>query len=301
MLTEEQRKTIEAIWLQIWDLMTRPIFVIKDAAISLSSITMSIAIFVLMLFIARALSTALGKALDRNGMDSGVRASLTKFTRYFLVALGIFFALDNLGVSITSFAAVGALLMVGIGFGLQNITQNFISGIIILIERPIKVGDIIRVGNASGRVMDIRVRSSIIETRDDVSIIVPNSKILAEEVISDTYLTPKTRQRITVGVSYKSDVHLVQDLLVQAAQEHSDVIKERPPRALLKDFGDSYFEFELRYWTYNTWQYEIISSDIRYKIIELFKANNIDLPYPQRDLHFKSPLQILDSEKTLRT
>ena len=283
----------------VWfsELLNKPIMTIKDSAISLSSILISILIFVVMIYISRAISKALFAGLGKKGLDSGVRGSLAKFAHYLLVALGIFFALDNLGISMTSFAAVGALLTVGIGFGLQNITQNFISGIIILIERPIKVGDIIRVGNASGRVVDIRVRSSIIETRDDVSIIVPNSKILAEEVISETYLSGKSRQKIKVCVAGDSDLELVRKLLVQAAQSHSEAITERPPRAILKNFDEGGLEFELRYWTYNIWQAEAISGEIRCEVVKLFRENKVRIPIPQRDLYFRNNLDFSQGHK----
>jgi small-conductance mechanosensitive channel len=120
--------------------------------------------------------------------------------------MGAFVTLDTIGISLTSIAAVGAVLMVGVGFGLQNIAQNFISGIIILLERPIKQGDIVYVGGVSGKVRDIRVRSTVIETRDDVAIIVPNSQFIAEQVINDSFSGHKIRKILKVGVAYGSDV-----------------------------------------------------------------------------------------------
>jgi small-conductance mechanosensitive channel len=221
-------------------------------------------------------------------VDSGVRDSVEKFVRYGILAFGFLFALDNLGISISSLAAIGAILMVGIGFGLQNITQNFISGIILLLERPIKVGDIVTVGSFSGRVVDIRVRSTIIQTRDDISIIVPNSKLVSEEVINDSYSGQKIRRHVKVGAAYGSDVKTVKRLLTEAAMEHESVLKDPPPSVVFEDFGESSLDFDLRFWCSNIWQMEVISSDLRTAIEEKFRAANIQIPFPQRDLHIRT-------------
>ncbi|MCB0349308.1 MAG: mechanosensitive ion channel, partial [Bdellovibrionales bacterium] len=196
---------------EVWNLLREPLLQINGSKISITSIFVSILVIIFTIKLARYIGRAVNRGLNKRGVDSGVRDSIEKFSRYLIIALGILFALDNLGISINSLAAVGAVLMVGIGFGLQNIAQNFISGIIILIERPIKVGDIIKVGSSTGRVVDIRVRSSIIQTRDEVSIIIPNSKLISEEVISDSFSGQRIRNHIHVGVAYGSDVLKVRD------------------------------------------------------------------------------------------
>lgn len=275
---------------KVWRLLRTPIFQINNSHISLSSIFISIAAIALTVFIAKTVGRLLNRALEGKGVDSGVRDSIDKFTRYLIITLGVLLSLDNLGISINSLAAVGAVLMVGIGFGLQNIAQNFISGIIILIERPIKVGDIIRVGTASGRVLDIRVRSSVIQTRDDVTIILPNSKILSEEVISDSYSGHKIRQHVHVGVAYGSDVALVKKLLCQAAVSQKNVFQEPLPVAIFEEFGDSSLNFDLRFWCSDIWHMDQINSDIRTEIDRLFRENQVEIPFPQRDLHIRSGL-----------
>lgn len=278
----------------LWELLKEPLVQINNSKISLSSLITSILIVLLTIFISKKTSRFITHILKDKGVDSGVRDSISKFTRYLMIAVGVLFSLDNLGVSINSLAAVGAVLMVGIGFGLQNITQNFISGIIILIERPIKVGDIIRVGSASGRVVDIRVRSSIIQTRDEVSIIVPNSKLISEEVISDSFSGQRIRQHVRVGVAYGSDVEKVKALLCQAAQSHEKVLKDPSPNAIFESFGDSSLDFDLRFWCNDIWGMEVTASDIRCKIDSLFRKNKIEIPFPQRELHFKNMIPALD-------
>lgn len=263
----------------------RPLFQISGNKISVLSVVSSVVVIYVTLKGAKILGKLSNRFLMNKAVDSGVRDSIEKFIRYLLTALGILFALDNLGISISSLAAFGAILMVGIGFGLQNITQNFISGIIILIERPVKVGDIIRVGSTSGRILDIRVRSTLIQTRDEVTIIVPNSKLISEEVINDSYSGQKIRQHIKIGVAYGSDVKLVKDLLQKAALSHDKVIREPAPAALFEDFGESALKFDLRFWCSDIWKLAQISSDIRTEIDALFREAKIAIPFPQRDIH----------------
>lgn len=276
----------------VWSVLSQPLFQINNSKISLSSILISIFIVLVTIFISKRASKLVGRVLHGKQVDSGVRDSMEKFSRYLIVAIGILFSMDNLGVSINSLAAVGAVLMVGIGFGLQNITQNFIAGIIILIERPVKVGDIIRVGSISGRVIDIRVRSSIIQTRDEVSIILPNSKLISEEVISDSYSGQRIRQHVKVGVAYGSDVEKVKSLLCQSADSHEKVLKDPAPKAIFENFGESSLDFDLRFWCTDIWGMEQTSSDIRCNIDALFRKNNVEIPFPQRDLNFKNSVQI---------
>lgn len=268
-------------------LLKAPIFQISNTNISIFSLFISFSIIILSFKLARYLGHAVNKALAKRDVDSGIRDSLEKFVRYIIIATSFVFALDIIGVSINSLAAIGAVLMVGIGFGLQNITQNFFSGIIILIERPIKVGDIIRVGSVSGRVIDIYVRSTVIQTRDDISIIVPNSKLVSEEVINESYTGEKIRQHIRVGVSYGSDLEKVSSLLILAAQGNARVLKTPAPIAIFEDFGESSLNFDLRFYCSDIWEMDAICSQIRFEINRLFKEESIEIPFPQRDLHVK--------------
>lgn len=285
---EESLKPITEHLKEFLALITTPIFTVSGSKVSLSSLIVSIIIIFVAIKLAKYIGRLLNSTLADRNVDSGVRDSLEKFVRYSVIIIGILFSMDNLGISINSLAAVGAVLMVGIGFGLQNIAQNFISGLILLIERPIKVGDIVKVGNTSGRILDIRVRSTVIQTRDNATIIVPNSKFVSEEVTNESYLGEQLRHRISVGVAYGSDVDKVKALLSKAAMEQGDVLHKPAPNVLLKDFGDSSIQFDLCYWTTNIWQIESISSDIRCNIGRLFHDEKIEIPYPQRDINFKT-------------
>jgi small-conductance mechanosensitive channel len=273
---------------QIWSLLQEPIFSLKDSKISISSLLISVIVIFLAFKMAKKLGALANKAMSARGIDSGVRDSVDRFVQYAIVCIGVLFSLDNLGVSLTSLAAFGAVLMVGIGFGLQNLAQNFISGVILLLERPIKVGDMINVGSTSGRVVDIRVRATIVQTRDDVTIIVPNSKFISEEVINESYSGQRIRRHIKVGVSYSSDVELVKKILCAAALKQEKVLADPPPQAIFDDFGDSSLNFDLRLWSAEFWEMDLVLSDVRSFIISDLRAAGIEIPFPQRDIHIKN-------------
>jgi small-conductance mechanosensitive channel len=288
----EHLETLLAHLEEFWKVIQQPIFTVKDSKIALTNLIISIAALFLAVKIAHYLGQLVNRTLKSKGVDSGIRDSLERFTRYTIIAIGIFFSLENMGLSLTSLAAVGAVLMVGIGFGLQNLTQNFVSGIILLLERPVKRGDIIQVGETSGRVVDIRVRSTIIQTRDEVSIIVPNSKLISEEVINESFAAhhhgpKKTRQHIKIGVSYASDPEHVAKLLSAAAAAHPRVMHDPGPRAVFVDFGDSALEFDLRYWLTDIWDKELVAGEIRIAMMKSLRAAKIEIPFPQVDFNFK--------------
>lgn len=272
---------------ELWALLKTPIFSIQGANISLTNIILSIIIIILCMFIGTKLSKITKFFLDSKGADSGVSDSISKFVRIIIVLIGVLLAIKTLGFSLQSLAALSAVLMVGIGFGLQNIAQNFISGLILLVERPIKVGDIIQIGSTTGRVLEIRVRSTIVQTRDDISIIVPNSKLISEEVTNESFTGSNIRLSITVGVAYGSDLELVKKVLKAAADGHPEKLDYPKSDVIFKSFGDSSLDFDIRFWTKQIWEQRRVRSEIRFEIARLFQENNIQIPFPQRDLHIK--------------
>jgi len=272
----------------VWNLLSTPLFELGNSQISLASLFVVLLILGAFLIISRIIERGVQNVLKNKAIDPGIKGSIERFSKYLTVTVGVFIALDTIGISLTSLAALGAILMVGIGFGLQNITQNFIAGIIILLERPIKHGDIVFVGGVSGRVRDIRVRSTVIETRDDVAIIVPNSQFIAEQVINDSFSGNKIRRNLKVGVAYGSEVEKVTGILMKIANEHEQILKHPGPKVLFMDFGNSSLDFELRFWAAELWTTDIILSDLRYAIDREFRNGDINIPFPQRDLHIKT-------------
>jgi len=184
------------------------------------------------------------------------------------------------------------LLSVGIGFGLQNITSNFISGIILLFERPIKIGDRISVGHTEGDVTAINMRSTTIRSLNNISIIVPNTEFISSQVINWSHGDPKVRLDVQVGVSYHSDLDAVIRALREVAEESPTVLKNPVPDVLFSGFGDSSWNMELRVWLQDPKTYYSTRSEINCAIVHKFRQYGIEIPYPQRDLHVRSPLPI---------
>ena len=274
---------------KVWSAFRFTLFEVSGQKISIFSIATCCLLFYLTVIASRYAEKGVEKFLkERRDLDSGVRDSIKRFTRYTVLIGGAFVALDTIGIKMSSLAAVGAVLMVGIGFGLQNITQNFISGLIILLERPIKIGDFVKVAGISGKVMSIGARSTLINTRDDVTIIVPNSQFISEQVVNETLSSERIRYRIKVGVSYGTDPRLVEETLLEVASEHPFVLKDPDSRVFFEDFGSSSLDFCLTVWMSEHWNYEGVLSEIRFGISEKFKARGIEIPFPQMDIHWRS-------------
>ncbi|NOX18882.1 MAG: mechanosensitive ion channel [Chlorobi bacterium] len=221
-------------------------------------------------------------------LPRGVPGAITSLARYTIIGIGIFVAFLSAGLDLNRFTLLAGALGVGIGFGLQDLVSNFISGIILIFERPVQVGDVIVVGKLSGEVKKIGIRSSIIRTWEGAEIIIPNGHLISSEVTNWTFSDKKRRMEIPVGVKYGSDVNLVKKLLLECAASHSEVLTIPAPEALFTDFGDSALEFELRCWTANSGSRLEIESELRYRIDNAFKENNIEIPFPQRDIHIRT-------------
>ena len=223
----------------------------------------------------------------RNRVDLGTSSSIYQLIKYILWVLAIAFAFDTIGIKITFLLASSAALMVGLGLGLQKIFQDFVSGISLLIEGTLKVNDIVEIVEGEvGRVKEINLRTSKLETRDNIILIVPNSKLINDVVINWSHIEKKTRFSVKVGVAYGSDVPLVKSVLLECASEHEFVFTNPAPFVRFLDFGNSSLDFELFFWTTETFRVEDIKSNIRFKIDEAFRKNKIRIPFPQRDVHF---------------
>jgi len=206
--------------------------------------------------------------------------------RYGILLIGLVIVVQTIGIDLDAITILLGALGVGIGFGLQNITNNLVSGIIILFERPIKVGDWIQVGDVFGNVVRISMRSTVVVTNDNISVIVPNSEFISSRVINWSYTDRNVRFSIPVGVAYKEDPENVKRLLLEVAESEDGVLKDPPPYVLLDGFGDNTINFNLSVWTnkYITTP-GILKSKLYYEIFKKFKGNNISIPFPQRDLH----------------
>ena len=195
-------------------------------------------------------------------------------------------AISYVGFDFSSLAIVAGALSVGVGFGMQSIVNNFVSGLILLAERPIKVGDWIVVGEDQGLVHSISVRATVIETFDRSNVIIPNSQLILQTVRNWTLHNNTGRISISVGVPYESDAERVRDILLEAARAHPQVLSTPEPFVLFKDFGDNALQFVLLAYIANVTGHNVVQTDLRFAILKAFRANGIEFPYPQTDVHF---------------
>lgn len=226
--------------------------------------------------------------LSRTKMDVGARQATGSIIRYFVIGVGFIVILQTAGIDLTALNVLAGAVGIGLGFGLQNIVNNFISGLIILFERPIKVGDRIVVGNVEGDVVHIGGRSTTVVTNDNIAIIVPNSKFIVENVINWSHGDPKVRFRIPVSVAYGSDLGLVERLFLEVAAENADILENPAPGVRLMGFGDSGLGLELRAWSTSLVHRKgLLISALNFAIHDKFIANGIEIPFPQRDLRVR--------------
>jgi small-conductance mechanosensitive channel len=217
-----------------------------------------------------------------------VPATLSMLINYSIVTLGFLSAMAAVGIEVSQFAIIFGALGVGIGFGLQNIVNNFISGLILVFERPVKIGDTIEVGTMIGEVRRIGIRSSTVRTYDGAEVIVPNGNLISAEVINWTLSDRIRRIKIPVGVAYGTDPQKVLDLLAGVAKDSKDVLSFPEPHALFLGFGASSLDFELRFWTANFEHWMRVASQITVGVNTALAEAGIQIPFPQRDLHLRS-------------
>jgi len=275
----------------IRELLTSTLFTLGEKTpITLEGIFYFLISILLLLYLTdKFQKKVVNKILVKSKIDIGVSESIGTIFRYIVITIGLFVIVQTAGIDLSALGFIAGALGVGIGFGLQGITNNFISGLIILFERPVKVGDRIDVGNISGDVVNIAARATTVVTNDNISIIIPNSEFINSRVINWSYNDRRIRFNYTVGVSYDESPRIIRKLLLEVAKENNAVLKHPPPDVLFQDFADSALIFNLRVWTYEyTDRPNVLKSQLYYAIFKKFHDNNIKIPYPQRDLHIKS-------------
>jgi small-conductance mechanosensitive channel len=236
----------------------------------------------------------LSQILSKTPLDLGIQHAVATFTQYLVLAFGFLVGVNTVGIDLSALSFVAGAVGVGVGFGLQNITNNFISGIIILFERPIKIGDRIEVGDVNGDVVHIAARSTTVRTNDNIAIIIPNSSFISSNVINWSHGDSKVRFRVPVQVAYDSDVRLVEKLLLEVARDNENVLEDPPPRVIFKEFGESALKFELRVWSSRLLHRRgVLISQLNFAIFEKLKQHSVRIPFPQRDVHMKLDGQML--------
>ena len=270
------------------------LFTVNQTPITFSSLFLFLSLFIIFLILSKILTHMLSKrVLSRINIDEGTRYNFERITQYTLGIIGAIVAFQFIGIDLSGLAVIFGLLSVGIGFGLQNVTSNFVAGLILLFERPIKVGDRISIGETEGDVLAINLRSTTIRSTDNIAIIVPNSDFVSNSVTNWSYGDKKVRINVEVGVSYNSDLETVLRCLKEVAIENDKVLKSPEPEVQLTEFGDSSWNMKLRCWISDPKQHRRIASDLNCALVHKFRKNNVEIPFPQRDLHVRSsiPLQ----------
>jgi small-conductance mechanosensitive channel len=289
-IEKEARKLSRGLPPEVRHFLEYDLIHIRSYHFTVFDLLMVLVVFLLARLLIVAVSGVLRRGIfRRRNVDKGRQEAVIQLLKYVVYTLSFVLILDISGVKLSLLLAGSAALLVGVGLGLQQTFNDLVSGLILLVEGSIQVGDIVEMNNGLvGRVTSIGLRTSELETRDSIGIIVPNSQFINNNIINWTHSKTTTRFIIEVPVSYRNDPDLVQAILLQCALDHPDVVKEPVPRVRLMRFGESGNIFEVLFWIYNPWPIEFIKSDIRLAIFKEFRANNIEIPYTQHDVYIRS-------------
>jgi len=273
-----------SIFARIWDFLTQS-FTFGRITVSISSVILGVLALMLTMLIARYSSNFVeGRLRLRTHIDPGLRYTICQLIRYSVIIVGTLISIKQaFAVDLTSLAVIFTALSVGIGFGLQYLAADIASGLILLFERPIRVGDRITIGDDEGDVESINLRTTVVSTNDRIAIIIPNSKLVGQRVINWSYGDPRARIGIPIGVADDSDIDLVSKTLVEAAHGVDNVLADPPPRVQFMKFGDYSLDFRLLVWTKQPRRHPQIRSDINYRIAKLFSERSIRIPYPTHE------------------
>ncbi|MBW4574657.1 MAG: mechanosensitive ion channel [Aphanothece sp. CMT-3BRIN-NPC111] len=276
--------------------LASPMVPLGEKSYSLMQLILLIGLFVGLLVLARTAKKLLrSRVLGMTGMSRGAQETVALIANYALIFIGTLVLLQVWGLDLSSLTIFAGVLGVGIGLGLQGIAKEFVSGLVIIFERPIQVGDFVDVGGLVGTVERISVRSTEIRTLDRVAIFVPNSRFLESEVLNWSYPSPISRLKVPVRVAYGSNLSSMRGALIDAAKEHQDILSEPAPQVLFREFGESSLQFDLLVWIAEPSKQFQIKSDLYFRIDTLLRDRHLEIPLPQRELHFRNgglPLEL---------
>ncbi len=284
----------------ILDILNTVVLQLGDREITLLQILSLPTLLVVGFLLIRWGGRAIANRLTRSAVGPDVVHLVRRLFYIVGIALLVFTTLDLLNVPLTAFAFVSGAIAIGVGFGAQNIINNFISGWILMWERPIRIGDFLEVSDTRGTVESINTRSTRIRRVDGVHLLIPNSQLLENMVVNWTLVDRLARTQVRVGVQYGSNVRQVETLIQQAADDHADILKEPKPVVVFEDFGDNALIFDLYFWVQADGERDLrkIRSDIRFRIDDLFGAAGIVIAFPQRDVHLDGALTLIQPSAT---
>ncbi|WP_246141458.1 mechanosensitive ion channel family protein [Hyella patelloides] len=274
----------------LWNALNSPLFSLGNQNYSIISILILLGLFWGLISLIKTITNLLRtRILNHTGMSRGSQEVVFIIVQYGLVFLGTIILLQIWGLNLSSLTILGSALGVGIGFGFQDIAKNFASGLVLLFERSVQVGDFIEVNGYKGTVERVGARSIVLRTLDRISIIVPNSSLLADEVVNWTHENSISRLHLPVGVAYGSDTEAVKSVLLEAATTQIEVLRHPAPQVLFDGFGDSSLNFKLLIWISEPSHQVFIKSDIYFQIEKLFREREIEIPFPHRDIEIRNP------------
>jgi small-conductance mechanosensitive channel len=291
---KEQLLQIWGIVLNVWNFM---VLEFEHQSITIKKIIIAITIIMFGFYISKKIGHIIGKKLlAYKKIDENTVSVVEKIIHYFLLITFVFLALRMVHIPLTTFAFLGGALIVGIGFGTKNLINNFISGFILMIEHPIKIGDVIEVVDKKGVVQKIGARATHVLTAKNEHIIIPNSFFLENNLVNWTLSDNEVRSGVKVGIAYESDIHKATKLMIEAVENIEGVLKEPKPFVMFQDFADSTLVFEVffRVKVKNTVQRYIKESDVRYSLNDALTKNGIVIAFPQADIHLdtKNPIDV---------
>lgn len=264
-------------------------FALGNINFSLGKITVFFLVIYLSIVISNIIQVILeDDVLSKLRLEKGLPHTIATLIKYAFIAAGLFLAVSSVGIELSSMTVIIGAFGVGIGFGLQNIFNNLVSGLILLFERPVQIGDTIEVGSLIGIVKSIGIRSSNVKTFDGAEVIVPNGQLISNELINWTLSDQQRRIEIVAGVSYSSDIHKVREILMQVLQDHKEVIATPEPMVNFIEMGDSSLNFQLYFWVASSKEWIRIRSEVVFNVFDKLKENNIEIPFPQRDLNIRN-------------
>jgi small-conductance mechanosensitive channel len=269
-------------------LLSYELFSVKTYSLTVYDVLIIVIIFLITIVALRFIKSLFNRSIRRNRIKKGSAYAIYNLIKYILWVISISLMLSKIGVDVTYVVASSAALMVGLGFGIQQIFSDIVSGLFLIFESNVQVGDVVQLADGEvGVIIEMKLRTSQIRTRDNIYIYVPNSKLISENIINWSSIDQKTRFSVEVGVAYGSEAATVEKALLEAAKEVEGVEKTPAPAVQFKDFADSSLNFTLLFYTHDIWKVEYVKSAIRFKIYEKLNHYNISIPFPQQDVYIK--------------
>lgn len=281
--------TLERLIVYIENIIGFELFKIGSNIFTAKTIIILVFSFALLFFLSERIRKLLvNRVFPRYNLDIGISQSIAAIIKYILLIVGFVVIIQTSGIDLSAIGLLIGALGVGIGFGLQNITNNFISGLIILFERPVKVGDRVEIDGLAGNIVKISARATTIITNDNIAVIVPNADFIDKRVVNWSHNNRKVRLNISVGVAYKEDPDNISKILISIAKEHPGVLPTPLPYVRFDEFADSSINFTLQVWTIDyVDRPTVLKSDLYYKIFRVFREKGIEIPFPQTDVYLK--------------